>query len=66
MWKETELSTMAQHTTPRFSGLKYHQFIISHDAEGWLVSPRAFSSRMVVSGQYYNRVKPEAAGPLEA
>ena len=51
---------------PKFSGLKYHQFIISHDSEDWLVSPSDFSSRMVVSGQYYDRVKPEAAGPLEA
>ena len=34
MWKETELSIVAQHITPKFSGLKYHQFIISHDSEG--------------------------------
>lgn len=66
MWKETELSIVAQHITPKFSGLKYHQFIISHDSEDWLVSPSDFSSRIVVSGQYYDRVKPEAAGPLEA
>ena len=49
MWKETELSIVAQHITPKFSGLKYHQFIISHDSEDWLVSPSDFSSRMVVS-----------------
>ena len=66
MRKETELSTVAQHVTTKFSGLKYHQFIISHDSEGWLVSPTGLSSRMVFSGQCYNRVKAEAAGPLEA